>query len=447
MTAPSPLPATKSLGTTAEETPSVDWRERSAESETKSSETTIDLPNGPSEIAVAQLPEAAHEPELAERQSPTDDLRQRNEELTASVENACIGLSWVGADGVILWANRTELEMLGYDRTEYIGHHFSEFQADKARGDDLVARLGRGETLRDSEALMRCKDGTTKTVTIDSSLFQNNGRFVHAQCCTRDITPQKRTEQQLATARDALSRANEELDRQVAERTASLREAVAQLEEFSYTVSHDLRAPLRGMQVYSQALLEDHAPSLDAEARHCLQRIAENSSRLDRMITDVLAFSRVSRSELQFHRVSLAKLVRELVMTNPATRSPRAQVQIAPLRDVLGHEPLIEQAIANLLSNAVKFVAAGNVPQVRIWSEPVEQGVRLWIEDNGIGIPPALQPRLFRMFERLHPNLPFEGTGIGLAIVRKAVTRMNGEVGLEPNLPHGCRFWIRLPAA
>jgi signal transduction histidine kinase len=127
-------------------------------------------------------------------------------------------------------------------------------------------------------------------------------------------------------------------------------------------------------------------------------------------------------------------------------REPRAHVQVEPLLDVLGYEPLLEQAIANLLSNAVKFVAAGQVPQVRIWSEPFEGDVRLWIEDKGIGIPAAAQSRLFRMFERLHPNLPYEGTGIGLAIVRKAVSRMGGDVGLQPNEPSGCRFWIRLPA-
>jgi PAS domain S-box-containing protein len=424
----SPLSTTQSLGSRADETPIINWRQETGDA--------------------ASPPErSAREVELAQRQRVEDALRRRKEELAAFVENASIGLYWVGPDGIILWANRAELEMLGYERAEYIGHHVSEFHADQPAIDDIMARLGRGEKLRDYEARLRCKDGTVKVVAIDSSVFWDNGRFVHTQCFTRDITAQKRTEQQLAAARDALSHANEELERQVSERTASLREAVAQLEEFSYTVSHDLRAPLRGMQVYSQALLEDHADDLDAEARHCLQRIAENATRLDRMITDVLAFSRVSRSELQLHRVSLSKIVREILLTNPAMRAPRAEMQVEPLLDVLGHEPLIEQAIANLLSNAVKFVAPGQVPQVRIWSEPFEGSVRFWIEDNGIGIPAAVQHRLFRMFERLHPNLSYEGTGIGLAIVRKAVSRMNGEVGLEPNQPTGSRFWIRLPAA
>jgi PAS domain S-box-containing protein len=370
--------------------------------------------------------------------------------LAAIVESSDDAIIGKDLTGVITSWNAGAQQVFGYSAAEIIGRSVTTLIPADRLGEEatILARICQGQRVEHFETVRRHKDGSLLHVSLTiSPIRDRDGNLVGASKIARDITQQKRTEQQLAAARDALSHANEELERQVSERTASLREAVAQLEEFSYTVSHDLRAPLRGMQVYSQALLEDHADGLDAEARHCLQRIAENSSRLDRMITDVLAFSRVSRSELQSHRVSLGKIVREIVLTNPAMRAPRAQVQIEPLLDVLGHEPLIEQAIANLLSNAVKFVAAGQVPQVRIWSESFEGSVRLWLEDNGIGIPVGVQHRLFRMFERLHPSLPYEGTGIGLAIVRKAVTRMNGEVGLEPNEPTGCRFWIRLPAA
>jgi PAS domain S-box-containing protein len=237
------------------------------------------------------------------------------------------------------------------------------------------------------------------------------------------------------------------LESLVNERTASLREAVAQMEEFSYTVSHDLRAPLRGMQVYSQALLEDYAEKLDPEGQHCLERIAENAARLDRMVLDVLTFSRVSRSELRIERVSLDKLVRDLVTHYPGMQPPRARIEIEPLADVCGHEPSITQAVSNLVSNAVKFVASGVTPHVRIWTETRDDGVRLWVSDNGIGIAPAHQHRLFRMFERVHPSPRYDGTGVGLAIVRKAVTRMGGEVGVESDGVNGSRFWIRLPKA
>ena len=114
---------------------------------------------------------------------------------------------------------------------------------------------------------------------------------------------------------------------------------------------------------------------------------------------------------------------------------------------MLGHEPSLTQAISNLLSNAVKFVAPGVRPQVHVWTEQREGGVRLWVKDNGIGINPAHQDRLFRMFERVHPNLPYDGTGVGLAIVRKAVTRMGGTTGVESDGRQGTRFWVQLPAA
>ncbi|MEW6157330.1 MAG: PAS domain S-box protein [Verrucomicrobiota bacterium] len=246
---------------------------------------------------------------------------------------------------------------------------------------------------------------------------------------------------------DDQKRAEEKLEKAVAERTASLRDLVQQMEEFSYTISHDLRAPLRAMQAYSQALLEDFGEKLGGEAAHYLDRLVQNSTRLDKMILDVLTFSRIARTELKLERVSLDKLVRELVQHYPAIQTACALIEIEPLEDVYGHEPSLTQAVSNLVSNAVKFVPPGLRPRIRIWTERRDQDVRLWVEDNGIGIDPRYQHRLFNMFERLHPKLNYEGTGVGLAIVRKAVERMNGRVGLESDGILGSRFWIQIRAA
>ena len=247
-----------------------------------------------------------------------------------------------------------------------------------------------------------------------------------------------------------MARTNDELERQVTERTAALSDAVAQMEEFSYTVSHDLRAPLRGMQAYSQVLLEDYAGPLESQpqAVEYIQRIAENAARLDKMVRDVLTFTRASRSDLRIEHISVDKLVRGLIEHYPAMRpSARAEIHVEPLADVLGHETSLTQAISNLLTNAVKFVAPGTIPKIRVWTERRDQDVRIWIEDNGIGIAPKLQHRLFRLFERIHPDLSYEGTGVGLAVVRKAAERMNGKVGVESNGTNGSRFWIQLRGA
>ncbi|HWD20687.1 MAG TPA: PAS domain S-box protein [Verrucomicrobiae bacterium] len=244
---------------------------------------------------------------------------------------------------------------------------------------------------------------------------------------------------------DDQKRAEEKLERTVAERTASLREAVAQMEEFSYTVSHDLRAPLRGMDAYSRALLEDFAPALPAEAQEALTRIAANAARLDRMIVDILTYTRISRADFHQGKVSLDKLARQIVEQYPGMQQPQAQIVIEPLPDVIGHEPSLTQALSNLLNNAIKFVPAGVTPQVRVWPERKDGKIRIWVADNGIGIAPRHQHKLFRMFERMHPNMKFEGTGVGLAIVRKAMERMGGQAGVESDGVHGSQFWIELP--
>lgn len=362
------------------------------------------------------------------------ELRRRTQELTAFVETAAVALHWVGPDGRILWANAAEMQMLGYSADEYIGRHIAEFHADQPVIDNILIRLTEGEKLCDHEARLKCKDGSIMHVLIDSSVLWEDGKFLHTQCFTRDITDRKR--------------AAEKLEQAVNERTASLREAIAQMEEFSYTVSHDLRAPLRAMQGYSTTLLQDHLVNLPEDARGYLRRIFDNAGRLDKMILDVLTYSRVARAELKTERVSLGTLVRNTIEQYPGLQPPGVQIDIDIQHDVIGHEPSVMQAISNLLINSVKFVGPGVIPKIRIWTEERDHGeVQLSIEDNGIGIDPRCQPKLFTMFERAHPNLKYEGTGVGLAIVRKAIERMGGKVGVESDGRNGSRFWLRLKGA
>jgi PAS domain S-box-containing protein len=240
----------------------------------------------------------------------------------------------------------------------------------------------------------------------------------------------------------------EALEKLVDERTASLKQAVAQMQEFSYSVSHDLRAPVRAMYGFAEAVLENNGHRLDDEGREMLSRILRNGARMDRLIQDLLTYSRVSRREVSLEPVSLDKLLGEVVQQYPAMQPQNADITIAsPLPEVIAHEPSLTQVMSNLLSNAVKFVAPGQRPRVQVNSETKPGRVRVWIEDNGIGIKPEYQSRLFGMFERVHPDKQYEGTGIGLAIVRKAVERMNGTVGVESDGVSGSRFWVELPAA
>jgi signal transduction histidine kinase len=270
------------------------------------------------------------------------------------------------------------------------------------------------------------------------------------QAVQRELVEQKRAEEALRASEQALKSAQaelkqhaEELEQKVQERTTSLREAVTQMEEFSYSVSHDLRAPLRAMQGYSKVLLEEYGERLGDGCRY-LERIVRSGERMDQLTREVLTLSRLSREEVVLKQVSLNRLVQDVIQAYPAFQSPQAEIEVKPLLDVIGQESMLSQVISNLLGNAVKFVKPGTRPQIRIWTELRGERVWLWVEDNGIGIKPEYQKRIFGIFERVHSEGKYEGTGIGLAIVRKAVERMGGSVGIESDGVNGSRFWVQL---
>ena len=500
-------------------------------------------------------------------------FRRRNQELNNFLETALIGLHRVGPDGMILWANAAEMEMLGYRPEEYIGHHIAEFHADETAINEVLGTLGRGDKLYEYEARLRCKDGSIKYVVIDSSVLWEEGRFVHTQCFTRDITRRKMAEMELRESeerfrtladniaqfawmadgqgsifwynkrwfeytgttleemqgwgwqkvhhpehvervvekitrafetgqywedtfplrgkdgqyrwflsrgvpiRDAegnvvrwlgtntdvtermqmeadLARAHEELEHRardleatVAERTAHLRATIAELEGVSYSLSHDMRAPLRTIQSFSEIVLADSGENISPSARELLQKSILAAQRLDRLIRDVLIYSRVSREDIEFKTIDVEQLVRQVIDERPEFQRPHAEIRVeGSLKPVRGHEAYLTQCITNLLDNAVKFVPPGRIPEVRIWSESIHGQVLLWFADNGIGIAKEARERVFGIFQRVHAESTYPGTGIGLAIVRRAVERMGGTVGVESESGEGSRFWVQLPA-
>jgi len=234
------------------------------------------------------------------------------------------------------------------------------------------------------------------------------------------------------------------------ERTATLRETIKELEAFSYSLSHDMRAPLRAMRSFSEILQSQHASQLGIAGKELLHRIINASGRLDRLIQDVLTYSRITLTPVEKNPVDLEKLLLQIIEEHPAFQAPQATIEIVlPLHPVLGHEASLTQCIYNLLSNAVKFVEPGRMPQVRVWTEKGDSQVKIWFEDNGIGIPPEAQDRMFLMFQRFHAAGKYEGTGMGLTIVRRAVERMGGQVGVISEAGKGSRFWLTLagPAA
>ena len=264
-----------------------------------------------------------------------------------------------------------------------------------------------------------------------------------------NITDRKLSEQALLSAKNEIGRHALELEQVVAARTAELRDTIGELEGFSYSVSHDMRAPLRAMQSYASFLVDEYAGKLDEKGINYLHQIMRSTVRLDQLIQDVLSYTRVLHSKLPMEDVDLDRLVRDIVETFPNGLPIQPEIRvIGALPRVIGNVALLGQVVSNLLSNGAKFVAAGTAPLLEISAEVMgDDFVRVWFKDNGIGIAPENHKRIFRLFERIHPITEYDGTGIGLTIARKASERMGAEVGFESRLGVGSSFWIQLKKA
>jgi signal transduction histidine kinase len=238
--------------------------------------------------------------------------------------------------------------------------------------------------------------------------------------------------------------------RRSTERNEELEKANRALESFAYTVSHDLRAPLRNLQGYVRAIKEDCFGQLDGNCRNHVQAMDDITVKMDGMIAEVLEFSRVSRSDLPSEHVELGPVLDEsLALVKNTIEEKSAQVDVAIDRRlvVLGHHPTLVQALTNLLSNALKFVPEGAKPVLRVRSERRNaHRIRVWVEDEGIGIDPSQHKRIFEVFQRLHGEEKYPGTGIGLALVKEGVEGMGGHVGVESARGAGSRFWVELRA-
>jgi PAS domain S-box-containing protein len=289
---------------------------------------------------------------------------------------------------------------------------------------------------------MRRADGSRFFASgVTTALRSPAGKHIGYTKVLRDITV-------LAEARGRLEAHAIDLERTVATRTRELKATNEQLEAFVYSIAHDLRAPLRAVTGYSQLLLQDHAPQLESDVQEILGRIHTSAEFMDRLLLDLLAFGTTARSQMDLSPVEVQGAWKAAVFQSAAEierTGARIEV-IPPLPVVIAHGPTLGQCLANLLGNSLKFVADGVRPHVRFWAERRRNTVRLWLQDNGIGIPQDQTERVFRVFERLH-GARYPGTGIGLAIVRKGLERMGGSVGLESEPGHGTRFWIDLPAA
>ena len=374
--------------------------------------------------------------DITERKRIEAALRDSEEHLRLAIDAGQVGTwDWNIVEQRVTWSKHV-YQFHGLDPAQFEGSVEASsgriHPDDRERVEKAIELAIRTQTPYSSEMRILRPTGEVRWLfTNGRAFYDETGKPTRMLGATVDITERRR--------------AVEALEQAVKDRTAKLRETVGELEAFSYSVSHDLRAPLRAMHGYAVALLEDCAGKLNTQELQYLQRISEAAQRLDRLINDVLTYSRLARTDVRFDPVDLDRTMREVMFQYPALHPSKARVEIqAPLGAVLGHEALIVQALSNLMINAVKFVAPGVFPVVRVWSERREESLRVWIADNGIGIAPHNFSRVFGIFQRLNAASEYEGTGIGLSIVRKAIERLGGSVGLESEEGKGSRFWLEL---
>jgi PAS domain S-box-containing protein len=270
-------------------------------------------------------------------------------------------------------------------------------------------------------------------------VYDEGEQFEYIVGIAEDITQRRQT-------MDALASLNADLEQRVGDRTQALVEVNRELDAFAYSISHDLRAPLRSMQGYADALVEDFGESLGSEGQHYTKRIAAAAMRMEELIQDILAYSRLAKDEVSVRPESLDAALDQVLTDLAATiANTGAKIRVKrPLPEVQSNRSVLQQVLSNLVVNGLKFVKPGEAPNLSIYAERWLGTVRLWIEDNGIGIAPEHQHRIFDPFHRLHGIEAYVGTGIGLAIVRRAMTRMGGSCGVESEPGQGSRFWIEL---
>jgi PAS domain S-box-containing protein len=366
-------------------------------------------------------------------------VKEYERRLNDFIETATVGLHGVGPDGIILWANRFELDMLGYTREEYIGRHIAQFHADQPAIEDMLIRLGRDETLHDHPAKLRCKDGSIRHVLVSSCVRYKNGKFQSTQCFTHDITELKRAE-----AERTILLESERAARQEAERAGVIKD------EFLATLSHELRTPLNAVLGYAQ-LLRSGAIGPD-ELPEAIEIIERNARSQAQIIEDLLDMSRIisGKIRLDVQRVDLAAVVTAAIDTlRPAAdaKGLRLTAVLDPLvGPVRGDPSRLQQVVWNLLNNAIKFTPKSGKVQVAL--ERVNSHVEIVISDTGEGIDPEFLPFVFDRFRQADPSITRRhgGLGLGLSIVKQLVELHGGEARAKsPGCGRGATFIVSLP--
>jgi PAS domain S-box-containing protein len=380
--------------------------------------------------------------DITERTRYEERLAASEERFRYVFETALVGMSMTEPTGEI-HVNAAFCEMLGYTPTELELKRWQDLtppeDVPEIEGRLRPLLAGEQDATRFQKRYVR-SDGGILWADVSVRLRRDaEGKPLHFITAVLDITPRVAAEEQIR-------RLNEELEQRVFDRTAELAAANKELEAFAYSVSHDLRAPLRHVGGFSALLSSRAGGDLDEKSRHYLERISTSIAEMGKLIDDLLQFSRTGRAELKMERVDMDALVAEaLGPLRDETRDRDVEWRVAPLPAVIGDQALLRQVWVNLLGNAAKYTRGRSPARVEVGAEAGDHSDVYFVRDNGVGFDMDYAHKLFGVFQRLHNSEEFEGTGIGLANVQRIVSRLGGRVWAEGEMGKGATFFFSLP--
>lgn len=353
------------------------------------------------------------------------------QQIISSSDDAIISTD---LDGIITSWNRGAENIFDYTAKEALGRNISFIVSSERKDDEkfILDHVKKGESMNHYETIRVKKNGTVIPMSLTVSPIKNSdGEIIGASKISRDISERKRIENEI-------KKLNDELEMRVKERTE-------EMESFSYSVSHDLRAPLRAVNGYARILEEDYKNILDNEGKRLLNEVQQNAKRMGTLIDDLLAFSRLGRKEVEKSLIDMNRLTDNVVREVNQAINHSASIIYEDLIPVMADYSLMQHVMINLISNAVKYSSTVTIPVIEIKSVGNGEEITYSIKDNGVGFNMEYGHKLFGVFQRLHSHDEFPGTGVGLAIVQRIIHKHNGRVWAEGKEGEGAIFYFALP--